>query len=458
MTSTPSLRQSLAAAVLAALPLASAQGTTPPKLTADCNNVAIFMARGNDAPYHDGRTSPFSDATCAKFKAKGFTCDYMDVVFDATLGVPYCPTIQEGAVNGVRQITEYNAKCPDTLIVLNGYSQGAMIGSATLSGGGEDACDVDPQTTGLDPNSKAGQALKAVLLWGDVKHTANQSYNVLDGADKQVWPRTGANLERMNRFSSVLRSYCAAGDPICAGGTNVAEHLNYFELYTDESSSWVVDKLTPLLTKPSSSSVLSSSATPTPTPTPSPEPTPTPTPTSAASTSEVSSTESSSTVIVPEPSIPGTSDIKSTSTAVIPGPSSPCPDSTTLAPPPHIPSTMVPSYISSAPPVSSHVPITTANGTVSTTCTDEPGTTPHPITIIPTSAHYGNSTIPASSCIKTPIKPHETPSQPAEHVSYPAVPPPLPTKAPGYPAQPPACPPALVYETVTEYAYVYGSM
>ncbi|EMD93730.1 carbohydrate esterase family 5 protein [Bipolaris maydis ATCC 48331] len=402
MTSTPSLRQSLAAAVLAALPLASAQGTTPPKLTADCNNVAIFMARGNDAPYHDGRTSPFSDATCAKFKAKGFTCDYMDVVFDATLGVPYCPTIQEGAVNGVRQITEYNAKCPDTLIVLNGYSQGAMIGSATLSGGGEDACDVDPQTTGLDPNSKAGQALKAVLLWGDVKHTANQSYNVLDGADKQVWPRTGANLERMNRFSSVLRSYCAAGDPICAGGTNVAEHLNYFELYTDESSSWVVDKLTPLLTKPSSSSVLSSSATPTPTPTPSPEPTPTPTPTSAASTSEVSSTESSSTVIVPEPSIPGTSDIKSTSTA--------------------------------------------------------PGTTPHPITIIPTSAHYGNSTIPASSCIKTPIKPHETPSQPAEHVSYPAVPPPLPTKAPGYPAQPPACPPALVYETVTEYAYVYGSM
>ncbi|EUC31575.1 carbohydrate esterase family 5 protein [Bipolaris zeicola 26-R-13] len=404
MTSTPSLRQSLAAVVLAALPLASAQGTTPPKLTADCIDVAIFMARGNDAPYHDGRTSPFSDATCAKFQAKGITCDYMDVVFDGTLGVPYCPTIQEGAVNGVRQITEYNAKCPDTLLVLNGYSQGAMVGGAILSGGGEDACDVDPQTTGLDPNSKAGQALKAVLLWGDVKHTANQPYNVLDGADKQVWPRTGANLERMNRFSSVLRSYCAGGDPICAGGTNVAQHLNYFELYTDESSSWVVDKLTPLLAKPSSSSVLSSSATPTPTPTPSPEPTttPAPTPTSAASTSEVSSTEPSSTVVVPEPSTPVTSDIKSTSTA--------------------------------------------------------PGTTAHSLTIIPTSAHYGNSTISASSSVNTPVQPHETPSLPAGHVSYPAVPPPAPTKGPGYPAHPPVCPPVLVYETVTEYAYVYESM
>src|SRR4051812_37814011 len=186
MPSTSTIKQGLATAVLAALPFARAQGTTPPKLTAECNDVAIFMARGNDAPYHDGRTSPFSDATCAKFQAQGFSCDYMDIVFDATLGVPFCPTIQEGAGNGVRQITEYNAKCPDTLIVINGYSQGAMVAGSVLSGGGADACDVDAVTTGLDPASAAGQAIKAALVWGDVKHTANQAYNVLDGASKEV--------------------------------------------------------------------------------------------------------------------------------------------------------------------------------------------------------------------------------------------------------------------------------
>ncbi|KAL1795604.1 hypothetical protein ACET3X_005828 [Alternaria dauci] len=256
------MKQSFATAVLAALPLAAyAQGTTPPKVAAACNDVAIFMARGNDAPYHDGRTSPFLDATCGKFQAQGNSCDYMDIVFDATLGVEFCPTIQEGAVNGIRQITEYNAQCPDTLIVINGYSQGAMVSGALLSGGGDDACNVDPQTIGLDSTSQAGQAVKAAVLWGDVKHTTNQAYNVLDGADKQAWPRTGANLERLNRYSAVLRSYCAAGDPVCAKGDDVAQHLNYFELYTEEASSWVVSKLTPLLVKASSSAVPSSTAT-----------------------------------------------------------------------------------------------------------------------------------------------------------------------------------------------------
>ncbi|KAI5358306.1 hypothetical protein J4E82_011767, partial [Alternaria postmessia] len=126
-------------------------------------------------------------------------------------------------------------------------------------------------------------AVKAALLWGDVKHTANQVYNVLDGADKQAWGRTGSNLERLNTYSSVLRSYCAGGDPVCAGGDDVAQHLNYFELYTEEASNWIVSKLTPLLVKPSSAAPVSS-ATPTPTP-------------------EVSSTvapvETSSTVVVP---------------------------------------------------------------------------------------------------------------------------------------------------------------
>lgn len=74
-------------------------------------------------------------------------------------------------------------------------------------------------------------------------HTANQPYNVLDGADKQKNPRSAEDLARLNRYSSVLRSYCAAGDPVCAGGSVVADHLNYFEKYTDDASSWVISKI-----------------------------------------------------------------------------------------------------------------------------------------------------------------------------------------------------------------------
>ncbi|KAH7395072.1 Alpha/Beta hydrolase protein [Phaeosphaeria sp. MPI-PUGE-AT-0046c] len=231
-----SIRNTLALG--AAATLAAAQ-TTPPKLDAPCADVVIFMARGNDAPYHDGRTTPFIDATCAKFTAQGKSCDYMDIQFDVTLGGDYCAQVAEGSRNGISQITAFNAKCPCTHIVVNGYSEGAHVVGDVLGGPG--GCTF--VSTGLDNNSAAGKAVGAALLWGDVMHTANQPYNVLDGASKAANGRSGDDLARLNRYSSVLRSYCAAGDPVCAGGNVVADHLNYFELYTDESSSWVVSKI-----------------------------------------------------------------------------------------------------------------------------------------------------------------------------------------------------------------------
>ena len=91
-------------------------------------------------------------------------------------------------------------------------------------------------------------------------HTADQSYNVLDGANKQSNPRKAADLARLNRYAPVLRSYCAAGDPVCAGGDVVADHLNYFELYTDEASSWVVSKIDNVVPLPSCAAPSSSSA------------------------------------------------------------------------------------------------------------------------------------------------------------------------------------------------------
>jgi hypothetical protein len=144
------LRKTIAAGAFAAL--ASAQ--TAPRLDAPCVDVAIFMARGNDAPYHDGRTTPFIDATCAKFTAEGKTCDYMDIVFDVTRGAPYCPQIAEGAANGISQVTAYNAKCPCTHIVINGYSEGAQVVGDVLGGPG--GCTF--VSNGIDNNSAAGKA------------------------------------------------------------------------------------------------------------------------------------------------------------------------------------------------------------------------------------------------------------------------------------------------------------
>ncbi|KAJ4345938.1 uncharacterized protein N0V89_012074 [Didymosphaeria variabile] len=69
------------------------------------------------------------------------------------------------------------------------------------------------------------------------------SYNVLDGASLQADPRDADSLARLNAYASVLRNYCGAGDPICAGGDNVTQHLDYFDLYTDDAATWVVSKV-----------------------------------------------------------------------------------------------------------------------------------------------------------------------------------------------------------------------
>lgn len=74
-------------------------------------------------------------------------------------------------------------------------------------------------------------------------HVANQPYNVLDGADLQKDGRSAESLARLNRYAPILRSYCAKGDPVCANGNDIEKHLSYFELYTDDASTWAVGKL-----------------------------------------------------------------------------------------------------------------------------------------------------------------------------------------------------------------------
>ncbi|OAL54618.1 alpha/beta-hydrolase [Pyrenochaeta sp. DS3sAY3a] len=225
-----------ALALSAVIAVAAAQA---PKTDAPCADVVIVMARGNNAPYQDWRTFPFVDATCGKLRAEGKTCDFIEVVFETMMNGDFCTQIATGVRNGQAEITAFNKKCPCSHIILNGFSQGAWIAGDILAGPG--GCS--QITTGLDNTSAPGNAIAAALLWGDVMHVANQPYNVLDGADLQKDGRSADSLARLNRYSSVLRSYCAKGDPICTRGDDVSKHLNYFELYTDDASTWAVGKI-----------------------------------------------------------------------------------------------------------------------------------------------------------------------------------------------------------------------
>ncbi|KAG4413863.1 hypothetical protein IFR04_013007 [Cadophora malorum] len=221
--------------------LASQVNTLAARADSDCTSTHIFLAKGNNEPY-PGRQGKLVNSICSGLSS----CDYEDILFYNPVESVYCDSVFEGAANGLNQIVAYNKRCPNSNLVISGYSQGAHIVGDILGGGGGtffQGC-VQGANEGLDINSAAAKKISAVLIWASTRHTASQPYNVFSGADGQgLFPRPEAQLAAMSQWTSVLHDYCVSTDPICAGGDVGATHLNYFDLYSDEAAKWVKSQL-----------------------------------------------------------------------------------------------------------------------------------------------------------------------------------------------------------------------
>lgn len=218
-----------------------------------CHGTHIFLARGYNEEY-PGRQKALVHAICSGLSSN--ECGYEEIIFDDMEGSVYGTAVHEGVMAGKSQITSYVEECPDSKFVLSGYSLGAHVVGDILGGNGGDFTmynTVEPEVDGLGSaktspgnhrQSISGSAdhvlleepryfqtkqtrrrivglmvatVAAVLVFGDTRHTAGQSYNVGSGADKNsCYPRSGAVLEKVGAFSPVLRSYCAFTDPVCA--------------------------------------------------------------------------------------------------------------------------------------------------------------------------------------------------------------------------------------------------
>ncbi|KAF7551382.1 hypothetical protein G7Z17_g5062 [Cylindrodendrum hubeiense] len=250
------MRQSVAIPLLLA---AATEGRNIASRDTDCKDVHVFLARGNNEPY-PGRQGTLATAIC-----KGLdSCDYEDIKFYNPLESIYCDSVFEGAANGISQITAYNKACPNSKLVVSGYSQGGHVVGDILGGGGgtffQDC--VQNSNEGLDSGSAPGNKIVAALIFGDTRHTANQPYNVLSGAGADgLFPRTSAMLANLVSYGDALHNYCVESDPICAGGDVVANHLNYFDIYSDTAAEWVHERVSAAGDSTSTSSSASATST-----------------------------------------------------------------------------------------------------------------------------------------------------------------------------------------------------
>ncbi|ELQ42363.1 hypothetical protein OOU_Y34scaffold00214g25 [Pyricularia oryzae Y34] len=227
-------------ALLLAAPLVLAAPAALEERQAPCQDVHVFLARGTSEPY-PGRQELTVNAIC-----KGISsCGFEDIQYPAAFNPTYCALSIRACPTASARSRPTPAAAPTPTNSSPPPLQGAHVVGDILGGGGGSFQGCTQRTVqGLNPTTSPGNKIKAALLWGDVRHTANQAYNTNTGASRPgTWPRSGSQLTSLNRFSSVLRAICVSTDPVCAGGQDGNSHTTYFNLFSEDAAAWVKTKL-----------------------------------------------------------------------------------------------------------------------------------------------------------------------------------------------------------------------
>lgn len=156
-----------------------------------CHDVHVFTARGSYEGYSNSDNRQNNLIVPEVCKSRN-SCGYEDIVYPATIGDDYCGSQTQGVNNGLNQLREYTSRCPNSKIVLTGFSQGAQVIGDILGSSGGPTCNAGngPLNPTQSPGNKSetdnrmetneiadGLQVKAVTLFGDTRRTPGQGYN-----------------------------------------------------------------------------------------------------------------------------------------------------------------------------------------------------------------------------------------------------------------------------------------
>jgi cutinase len=188
-----------------------AAGVAAAAPTPACADVEVVFARGTfEAPGVGDTGQAFVNALDSRLAGK--SVEVYPVNYPASLDFQ---AAANGVVDASNKINAVAASCPDTDIVLGGYSQGAAVAGYTTF-------DAVPAglalPAGLGPMPPAvAQHVSAVVLFG----TPDNWF--LNLVDRGAPPITIGQL-----YSAKTLQLCAPGDPVCSpGGLDRAAHSSY---------------------------------------------------------------------------------------------------------------------------------------------------------------------------------------------------------------------------------------
>ena len=183
------------------------------KAAADnCVDVAVVFARGTfEGPGVGATGQAFVDSLNARLP--GQTVSVYGVNYPASLDFGRAVDGIADATNRIQQIA---AECPDTKIVLGGYSQGAAVAGYSTSSSVPAGFVLPAGLSGPMPADVASH-VSAVVLFG------TPSSWFLGLADRSAPPIVIGDL-----YAGKTLQLCAVGDPICyPGGLDRSAHSSY---------------------------------------------------------------------------------------------------------------------------------------------------------------------------------------------------------------------------------------
>ncbi len=201
--STAHILRFLAAAVVATWALLNAP--VPSASAVSCPSSQVVFARGTGEPPGVG---PIGDAFVNKLRSRvrGNSVGVYAVNYPAT---DDWPTGVDGIRDAGAHVVSMAAQCPNTKIVLGGYSQGAAVMGFVTSPAVPDG--VDPATVPKPLQPGVADHVAAVVLFGAPNARA---MNFLGEPPLVIGPQYGGKTIQL----------CVPNDPVCSDGLEFAAH------------------------------------------------------------------------------------------------------------------------------------------------------------------------------------------------------------------------------------------
>jgi cutinase len=207
-----SIGRGIASAPLMVLTLFSAPTAMSVAGADGCPDAEVVFARGTGEPIGPGGPGQaFTDSLTGQLPGK--MVNLYPVDYPATND--YVNSAHAGAGDAVAHVQGTAANCPNTKIVLGGYSQGAAV--------------MDMTSHQLSP--QVANHVAAVALFGNP-----QSSYAKQLSDNQI-PAINPS------YSPKTIDICLPDDNICAEGGSIIAHLGYVPDATNQAATFVAHKL-----------------------------------------------------------------------------------------------------------------------------------------------------------------------------------------------------------------------